>query len=268
MKAETLGFSIAPGGLLLPYHLGALDALDYHRVLSENTPIAGSSAGSIAVAAKACSMDSKQVLENTIALSDACRAMGGVAGRILPLVREQLEAHIGPNEWEAFQSRPGISGVAYKELLPRYRPILQTEFEDKSDLINAVCHSSSFPFFGTLWPCSLDTSGKMPRLVVDGFFNVPRERFGCPEFELADVSVDRTVVICPYPQESICLTAVDPVDCICPTKQGSEQFGRLFRIATEPSSREKLTELYDAGFTDAEAWCHTHLAKESALALN
>lgn len=42
----AVGYSLSPGGLLLPYHLGALDALQYCRFLDDTTPIAGSSAGS------------------------------------------------------------------------------------------------------------------------------------------------------------------------------------------------------------------------------
>ena len=41
----VVGYSLSPGGLLLPYHLGALDALQYHHFLDDTTPIAGSSAG-------------------------------------------------------------------------------------------------------------------------------------------------------------------------------------------------------------------------------
>lgn len=40
-----VGYSLSPGGLLLPYHLGVLDALKYHRFLDDTSPIAGSSAG-------------------------------------------------------------------------------------------------------------------------------------------------------------------------------------------------------------------------------
>lgn len=261
---------MSPGGLLLPYHLGALDALEYYNALDRNRGhLAGSSAGAIAVAAKACAMDSKQVLENTIALSDACQAMGGARGRLLPLLQEQLDANIGPAEWEALQARSGLSGVAYREIFPRYRPVLQTEFEDKSDLIRAVCNSSMFPFFATRWPCSLDTSKRRPRLVVDGYFTVPRERFGCPEFEQAGLAVDREVLICPFPQDRIRLTAVDPAHCISPpVVHGVGQMVRLFRLATESSSREELTALYDAGFADTEAWCIEHLGDEKKNPLN
>jgi predicted acylesterase/phospholipase RssA len=38
------------GGLLFPWHIGALAGLSYHNVLDDSNPLAGSSAGAIAVA--------------------------------------------------------------------------------------------------------------------------------------------------------------------------------------------------------------------------
>jgi hypothetical protein len=38
------------GGLLFPWHIGALAGLTYHNVLDDSNPLAGSSAGAIAVA--------------------------------------------------------------------------------------------------------------------------------------------------------------------------------------------------------------------------
>lgn len=265
--AASLGISLSPGGLLLPYHLGVLDALEYYNLLDRSTPIAGSSAGAIAVTSKACDLDSRKVVESTIAISDACQAMGRARGRLLPLLRQQLDSTIGDAEFATLQDRPGAVGLAYKEILPRYRPVVQTQFADQMDLVNAVCHSSMFPFFASRWPCAVDTRGRrIPRLVVDGFFTVPRDRFGCPDFAMANVTVDREILVCPFPQERIRLDAVDVSNCISPsTEYDSGQMGRLFRLATEPSSREELVELYDSGFADAERWRYDHLGEESQL---
>lgn len=51
LKAEPtapLGFSFSPAGLLLPYHLGVIEYLVHSGYLTDHTPIAGASAGSIA----------------------------------------------------------------------------------------------------------------------------------------------------------------------------------------------------------------------------
>jgi hypothetical protein len=55
--AMVVGYSLSPGGLLLPYHLGVLDALQFHNRLDRSNPVAGSSAGTLLLG---CRMDSCQ----------------------------------------------------------------------------------------------------------------------------------------------------------------------------------------------------------------
>ena len=259
-----VGFSLSPGGLLLPYHLGALDALQYNAFLDESTPIAGSSAGAIATASRGCGIDSRRVLEATIAISDRTKEMGGARGRLLPLLREQLYDFIGEEELEKLSERPGEVGIAFKELFPTQSNVLQTSFDDREDLVNAVCHSSTFPFFSTNFPFALAPSkgGVLPRIVCDGFFTVPRDRFGCPDFDQHDIEVDRTVMVSVFPREAIGLDASPPEDCISPEVRDGDEVQKLFRLATEPSSRKELTEVYEAGFVDAERWCRAQFARD------
>lgn len=273
----TTGFSLSPGGLLLPYHLGALEALKFNgKIHHSNVPIAGASAGAIATACFACQLDSRVVLDATIDISDRCAEMGGARGRLLPLLREKLNELITEEEFECLQQRNGETVITYREVFPRNVPVMQKEFHSKEDLHSAVCYSSMFPFFATNWPAAIDVSSrssgggiKFPRIVVDGFFAVPRERFGCPDFNLANVPVDRTVSICVFPNEisrisSSSNSAIDNSDesensnnddVICPEYEGPEQLSRLFQLATESSSRKALTEVYESGWADAERWC-------------
>lgn len=212
--------------------------------------------GAIATACHGCGIDSRLVLESTIEISDSCREQGGARGRLLPLLKEKLYKNIGNKELETLQARKGAVAIAYKEVFPRNRPILQTVFEDRDDLVNAVCHSSMFPFFSTNWPCALVTSkGMLPRLVMDGYFTVARDRFGCPDFQTAGVHVDRTITISVFPQQTIGLNASLPEDCISPMLEGGDQLQRLFQLATEASSRQELTAVYESGWADAERWC-------------
>lgn len=248
------GFSFSPGGLLLPYHLGVLDALEYNQVLTPVTPIAGSSAGAIACASHASRVPSAQVLEATIAISDQCKQMGGARGRLLPLLKEKLDEFLTDERFDDIQSRPGAVGIAYREIFPRNLNILKTNFDDRHDLIRSVCHSSMFPFFSTNWPAHMDTSQKFPRLVVDGYFTVPRERFGCPDFAMANIDVDRTVTVTCFPKNRIGLYDALPEDCISPQGESVSQMERLFRIATQASSRKDLTSVYEEGWQDAERW--------------
>lgn len=241
---------------MLPYHLGALEALQYNDYLTAENPIAGSSAGAIATAVHACQLDHRKILQATIDISDHCKEMGGARGRLLPLLREQLNNHVNEEQIEAVTSREGRVGIAYRELFPFNRPVLQTEFEHKEDLMNAVCSSSMFPFFATNLPFHIDTSGRLPRIVVDGYFTVPRERFGCPDFAAHGVEVERTVAISVFPRAIVGMTAFDADDCISPSEEEeSNSIERLIRIATKPSSKEELIGVYEAGWKDAEEWC-------------
>ena len=250
-----VGVSLTPGGLLLPYHVGVLEALEYNGFLTPETPLAGSSAGSIAVASSASGVSPQQSLEATIDISNRCAELGGARGRLLPLLREKLNTLVTDDNFQQVQERPGAAVVAYKELLPRNQPILQYKFSDRDDFIQAVCNSSMFPFFSTNWPATIDTSKRFPRVVVDGFFTVPRERFGAPDFDMVEgVDVDRTILISCFPQDRMRIDAVLPEDCISPMSMGGEQLERLFRIATQPSSREELTSVYEEGYQDAEKW--------------
>jgi hypothetical protein len=67
-----LGFSFSPGGLLLPYHLGVIAALSGSGLLLPTTPLAGSSAGAIAVASFAAGVEPKTALEASSVLLHQC----------------------------------------------------------------------------------------------------------------------------------------------------------------------------------------------------
>ena len=258
-----IGVSFTPGGLLLPYHVGVLDALDHCGVVTPETPIAGSSAGAIAVAAHAAGVPSQTVLEATIDISDRCQAMGGARGRLLPLLREKLQELITDEPFQRLQERPGLSGVAYREVLPQFRDILQYEYHNPADLIQAVCNSSMFPFFSSNWPVTVDRTGRrFPRLVMDGFFTVPRSRFGAPDFAMANEVVDRTIIVSPFPQDKMRLDAVSREDCISPGV--GADVGRLFQIATEVTSRKELTSVYEEGWRDAEEWYRAERSRQQS----
>jgi hypothetical protein len=257
------GFSLSPGGLLLPYSLGVLDSLQYNGFLDTKTAIAGSSAGAIATASHACNLDSRLILDATIRMSDRCEELGGARGRLLPLLREELNRFIQDEQLEALREREGETVIAFQEVFPFNRPIHQTDFKDRHDLTNAVCYSSMFPFFSTNFPVAIDTSKRFPRVVVDGFFTVPRNRFGCPDFELANVHVDRTVGISAFPKEAFGISAFASEDFISPTFEGANQVQDLVRLATKPSSAKELTQLFESGWADAERWCRAQTSDAS-----
>ena len=87
-----LRFSLSLGGLLLPYHLGALDALQFHGFFDRSAPIAGASAGAIAAASVAAGLDSRRVLDATISICDRCFELGEARGRLMPLLKQNLSS--------------------------------------------------------------------------------------------------------------------------------------------------------------------------------
>lgn len=300
-----VGYSLSPGGLLLPYHLGVLSSLQSRGFLDDSTPLAGSSAGAIAVASLSSGVPLEQTLEATIRVSDRCSELGGARGRLLPLLREEMDDLMAVNAHELVNEREGLIGLAHRELFPLNRPVLATKFDTRECLMDAVMDSSTFPFFSTNWPCRLVVrrGERIPRIVVDGFFSVPRERYGCPDFahakasnlisagtavqrttnlaqeggeatlELTDDPIDfasaadlvskcgkvipeRVVTVSVFPHKTVGLTASELHDSISPLPEedSMEQMSNLFRLATQPSSREELTELFEKGLADGERW--------------
>mmetsp|Transcript_7719 Transcript_7719/g.10116 ORF Transcript_7719/g.10116 Transcript_7719/m.10116 type:complete len:291 (-) Transcript_7719:172-1044(-) len=264
-----VGFSLSPGGLLLPYHLGVLDGLAHKGLLDETTPLAGASAGAIAVACHGCGLGSPAMIEATVELSAQCADTGSTS--LVRGLRTQMLARIGSDHMEQLQARPGLVGIAYQQIFPQVKPILQTKFKDVADLAEAVCYSSTFPFFSSPLPFAIDTRQGFPRVVLDGFFTVPRDRLGCPDFDHVESDendsttttsngVDRTVCISCFPQDLFGLTAVSMEDCISPAanmENPEEQMKEIVRLATAPldsSGMETYGKLYEDGFLDAENW--------------
>ena len=208
-------------------------------------------------------------LEATVRMSDRSSQMGGARGNLLPLLKEELDCILDDEVHEVLNNRKGFVGLAYRELLPNNRPVLDTKFEDRDHVIDSVCNSSTFPFFSSNWPCrfartrkSEEGSSWLPRIAVDGYFSVDRERFGCPDFDEMDherdhYKVDRTVTLSVFPHDVIRLTASDDHDQISPTldpENSSEQISNLFRLATKCAEREEYYKLYEDGWEDAEKW--------------
>ena len=93
---------------------------------------------------------------------------------------------------------------------------------------------------------------------MDGNFAIPGDCFGCLDFEMAGVNVDRTILVTVFPRELIGLKqSIPKKDCICPDliEDGFKQGLDLLRLATQPSEPSELLVLYNAGYSGAEKWC-------------
>jgi hypothetical protein len=200
---------------------------------------------------------------------------------------------VGPSEWDHLQQHSNI-GIAYTQVFPRQQSHLQTKFHSRDDLFEAVKYSCMFPYFTTDRPWLVDTticendndtasvavesadgSIQLPRLMMDGVFSVPWDRFGCPILEDIKLSsssttsdssycVDRTIAVSVFPQHVLkwCGNGMGQFpreDCISPSIGGHESnhdvMIPLLRMAVTPSSRKELTQLFELGGRDAELWC-------------
>ncbi len=270
---------IYSGGLLFPWHIGALTALSHHQFLTDKNPIAGSSAGSIAVASHAAKVSAESALEATVRISDECQTLGQARGNLLPLLEMELNSLLDEDVHETFNSREGYVGLAYRELFPMNRPVLDTYFDSKEHVIDSICNSSMFPFFSTNFPCRFArrNGGILPRITVDGYFSVDRSRFGCPCFNTMEhrrkvkdsidgdeeeesnvLEIERTVSLSVFPHGVVKVDAFDQYDQISPMVENpddlSDQISRLFRLATECGTKEDYHELYESGWKDVERW--------------
>lgn len=193
--ASSTGFSFSPGGLLFPYHLGVITSLEHHGRLSDQVHLAGASAGAIAVASHAARTPPAIALEAAFRVCDECETQfgGRAVGKLLPLLKIEMDRVLSLDAHTIINEREGVVALAHRELFPNNRPVLTTDFETRDDLIEAVCDSSMFPFFSTPFPVRLryKEGERIPRVIVDGFFTVPRERYGCPDF--AHLNFDRRV---------------------------------------------------------------------------
>jgi hypothetical protein len=265
-----LGFSFSPGGLLLPYHLGVISSLLSSGYITETTPVAGSSAGAIAVASLAAGVPPERALEGTCRVASRCAAAGGARGRLLPEMSRELESLLPHDAHEVVNARPAAAGVAFLEVFPKRRPVLATRFASRDDLKSVVCASSMVPFFSTNFPVALRRRPKrqqrqidddvqeeeeeslLERLfpysfVLDGFFAVPRNRFGCPELPPDNPSPGsggsggggggggddgggpiRTITVSVFPHASVGLLPDAPArDKISPPRDAADPAGQM-----------------------------------------
>lgn len=217
------------------------------------------------------------------------------------MLEEELENLLPSNAHEIVNEREGMTGLAYRQLFPSAKNILKTKFGSREEFMEDICNSSTFPFFTTNLPflvrmgapprasptlveeeddssensneeidvannpndISNGLSFNLPRVLVDGYFTVPRSRFGCPILP-PDSGAQRTVTISVFPHEAIGLSDSEHHDRISPEPCPSDptsQLTELLQIATSSSSAETLRRMYDLGREDALRWIDTDYEK-------
>ena len=235
-----LSVSFSPGGLLFPYYIGVGYELQRAGRIQPNTPIGGSSAGSIIAAAIACGVSEDTVRSG---LADLCEDVRK-GTRLNVALRTVLDTILDDDAAEAAEAHSLT--ICYFEVLPRPGGRTVTSWTSKDDLISCICASSNWPFFFSRWPF-VKCRGA---LALDGFFAQPRARFGCPP-----LAAEQQLAVCALP--GVRLAAFDEAMIIQPGLRSeplpipqSEWFAR----ALEPASDEDLDAMIDLGRKHARAW--------------
>lgn len=151
IKTAPIGFSFSPAGLLLPYHLGVIHCLIYFGILNDHVPLAGASAGAIAVSAVACSVQVRDVLEALLRAQSNLRATGA-ARKLHMSLEDQLNATLPENAHLKINSRPAPVTIAYATVWPYVKGHFPCHFESFKDLKECIIASCNIPFYFSRWP--------------------------------------------------------------------------------------------------------------------
>jgi hypothetical protein len=111
----------AAGGLLFPYYVGVVHQLRCLGVLTDATPVAGASAGSLIATCSKMGLSHSQLVESTLRLADECRRQG-TRHNLGPILQRALEAMLPDDAHE--RAVAGNVHVAVTRLLPTTRPML------------------------------------------------------------------------------------------------------------------------------------------------
>ncbi|GLJ46932.1 hypothetical protein SUGI_0990410 [Cryptomeria japonica] len=228
------GFSFSAAGLLFPYHLGVAQCLIEKGYITENTPLAGSSAGAIVCAVIASGASMQDALKATKELAEDCR-LNGTAFRLGAVLRGVLDK-VFPDDVHVRAN--GRIRVAITQVFRSPRALLVDQFDSKEDLIDAVFTSSFIP--GYLAPRPVTVFRK--RICVDG---------GLTLF-MPPTAADKTVRVCAFPVSQLGLQGIGiSPDCNPENRASTRQ---LFNWALEPAGDDILDELFDLGYRDANVW--------------
>lgn len=245
-STPRLGISFAPGGLLFPYYAGVAFQMRDAGLLTAETPLGGSSAGAIVAAAMACDVSEESVVAGLRSLVCDLRG-GGVSLR--DAVRRQLYELL-PDD--AVERATGRLTVCYQRVLPWPRSYLVSEWASKDDLVDTICASCNWPFFFSRWPLVWVRGG----LATDGFFALPRSRFGCPE-----LGAQSTLKV-------LCLPAVrteySDGELLQPGRGGVPPIppdiaqGTWFGWALRAAEDDELERIFELGRQHAAAWIESY----------
>jgi hypothetical protein len=179
MLLPGYGMSFSPAGLLTAYHIGVLHCFHQNALISSSTHFAGSSGGALAAISSVAytnQYNSFELLKCCEYIADECQRLG-TRGTLRIALDQALDLIIPENIIDKLANRQGSVSIAYRQVLPTWSSEIVSQFDSRDDLLNVLRASCNIPlYFNGNSPFIYLRSG----CGIDGFFAVPRYRFGCP----------------------------------------------------------------------------------------
>ncbi|ORM39876.1 uncharacterized protein BXIN_0232 [Babesia sp. Xinjiang] len=145
---QDLGISLSPGGFFLSMFIGFVDQLIELNVINMTTPMAGSSAGSLAAAATMMYGVDRRYMMNVVESLCALMMEGPPTGTLDRLVMKDLHRIVSPGTYKTMNERIGTVRINFAEwqnrsMIPRYI----IEARSDKELIDALRSSCNVPGF-------------------------------------------------------------------------------------------------------------------------
>lgn len=230
------GFGFSAGGLLFPYYVGVAWTLKELGVLKDETPVAGSSAGSLVAATIKSGLTLDQTIDATLVMAYELRN-GGTRHRLGPVLQSTLERMLPDDIGERMT---GVAHIGVTKIFPTPSSVLINTFTSKKDAIDTLLTSCHIPWYFT---GSLTTQYR-GALHTDG---------GLTNFLPNTPGVEKPVRVCCFPSKQ--LRSISDID-ISPDsfEDWPMSLNQMLPWAFEPAPDEQLMMLMDKGKKDARAW--------------
>lgn len=163
----TLGFS--GGGFLLPYHLGVYHSLEKMQIVSQATPMAGSSAGSLVVGGIKAGISLQQQMDSFLEVAHAAKE-GGVQGRLRQLLKAQLLKTMPADAAE--RCSDSTCWISVTQVFPRPANKLYGAFSSRQQLVKALLASCHLPRLSDGGLLTSSHKGGYKRVFDGGFSNL------------------------------------------------------------------------------------------------
>ena len=142
-SSKPLGFAFGASGLLMGFHIGAAKCLTENLLLNSDTPLAGTSGGSVLVVCVRCGIPFDKLEQMYIECVSDLRKNGTI-GRASVVLRRFLESSLPDNAHELCS---GSVYIGVTELLPHPRYKLVSSFASRTDLIHTILSSCHIPLY-------------------------------------------------------------------------------------------------------------------------